>query len=117
VIINANQTAGNYWFRADPEAACVSFNAGVGRSIFTYAGVTLSDPTSSALPDRPSDCADPRPTPQIARDVPSSDFASEARELPIAFGNTTVASNNQSLILWTVNGTSMVYVIPIPLLH
>jgi len=56
VIINANQTAGNYWFRADPEAACLSFAGGVGRSIFTYQGQTVANPTTNALPGRPSDC-------------------------------------------------------------
>jgi FtsP/CotA-like multicopper oxidase with cupredoxin domain len=107
VIIRANQTAGNYWFRADAENACLSFVRGIGRSIFTYQGQTVANPTSSALPGRPADCIDPKPTNKIAKNVPSSGFASQAQQLPVAFGNTTVASNGESLILWTVNGTSM----------
>lgn len=103
VIINANNTAGNYWFRADAENACISFNNGVGRSIFTYEGETVEDPEDNPLPGNPDDCNDPEPTPQIPKNVPSSSFASQAQELPVAFGNTTVVSNNQSLILWTVN--------------
>jgi FtsP/CotA-like multicopper oxidase with cupredoxin domain len=108
VIINANQTAGNYWFRAEAEGACFSSNSGHGKSIFTYNGTTVADPTTTALPGNPADCNDPSPVNKIAKNVPSTTFASQAQTLPVAFGNTTVASNNQSLILWTVNGTSMV---------
>lgn len=85
----------------------MSANKGTGRSIFTYQGQTVADPTTSALPGRPSDCVDPKPTNKIAKNVPSAGFASQAQTLPVAFGNATIASNNQSLILWTVNGTSM----------
>lgn len=46
MIINANQSSGNFWFRADAENACISFNNGVGRSIFTYSGTTVANPVS-----------------------------------------------------------------------
>ncbi|KAF2687655.1 multicopper oxidase [Lentithecium fluviatile CBS 122367] len=108
VIIKANQTAGNYWFRAEAENACLSFSGGVGKSIFTYEGQTVANPTTNALPGRPTDCNDPKPVNKIAKNVPSATFATQAETLPVTFGNTTVASNNQSLILWTVNGTSMI---------
>ncbi|KAF1963258.1 laccase precursor [Byssothecium circinans] len=108
VIIDANATAGNYWFRADAENLCVSFAGHVGRSIFTYENVTVANPTTNAHDNPPSTCADPKSVPKIARDVPSETFATEAQSLPITFGNTTVATNNQSLVLWTVNGSSMI---------
>lgn len=45
-------------------------------------------------------------TPKIAKTVPSAQFASQAKDLPVAFG--PVASNGQNIVLWTVNGTSMI---------
>lgn len=42
----------------------------------------------------------------IAKNVPSAQFASQAQNLPVGFG--PVESNGQNLVLWTVNGTSMI---------
>ncbi|KAF2727245.1 laccase precursor [Polyplosphaeria fusca] len=106
VIINANRPAGNYWFRADAEGLCQSANNGIGRAIFTYQGTTVADPTSSAQPNPPTTCANPKSTPKIAINVPSAQFQQQAQNLPVAFG--PVASNGQNLVLWTVNGTSMI---------
>jgi len=105
VIINANKTAGNYWFRADPEANCQSANNGAGRAIFSYQGVTPADPTTTAAPSPPAACLNPSATPKVALNVPSAQFQSQAGDLPVGFG--PVVTNNQSLVLWTVNGTSM----------
>ncbi|KAF1979684.1 laccase precursor [Bimuria novae-zelandiae CBS 107.79] len=108
VVFTANQTAGNYWFRAEAHNPCISFNNGVGRSIFTYKTATLADPTSVALSGAPTTCEDPRPTPKIAKNVPKDTFRVQAQNLPVAFDNATVATNNQSIVLWTINGTSMI---------
>jgi hypothetical protein len=48
----------------------------------------------------------PITTPKTVKNVPSAQFASQAQNLPVGFG--PVASNGQNLVLWTVNGTSMI---------
>lgn len=105
VVFTANQTAGNYWFRAAPDGACQSRNAREGRAIFTYQGQTVADPTTNAPPNPPTACLDPVTTPKIAKNVPSSTFAAQAKTLPVGFGPVAVQNN---LVLWTINGTSMV---------
>ncbi|KAJ4347053.1 laccase, multicopper oxidase, benzenediol:oxygen oxidorectuctase [Didymosphaeria variabile] len=107
VIFTANQTADNYWFRADPHNPCVSFNGGAGRAIFTYDNVTVADPTSNANSGAPTTCEDPSPKPKIAKNVPKDTFRIQAQDLPVAFDNRTVNTNNESIVLWTINGTSM----------
>lgn len=106
MIITADQTAGNYWFRADAEPNCQSANNGQGRAIFTYQGVTSANPTTNPQANPPTACTNPQTTPKVALNAPSAGFQSQAQTLPVAFG--PVVSNNQSLVLWTVNGTSMV---------
>jgi FtsP/CotA-like multicopper oxidase with cupredoxin domain len=105
VVFTANQTAGNYWFRADANSVCQSRVNKGGLAIFTYQGVTVADPTSVAPPNPPTACVDPVTTPKIVKTVPSSTFAAQAKSLPVAFGPVAVQNN---LVLWTVNGTSMV---------
>lgn len=107
MIINANKTSGNYWFRADADSNCQSSNLGVGRSIFTYQGTTVADPTTAAAPNPPTGCNNPSTiVPKIAKNVPSQQFATQAQNLPVGFG--PVNSNGQNIVLWTVNGTSMI---------
>lgn len=48
VIITANQTAGNYWFRSNVSSDCQSENAFHGRAIWSYSNVTVDTPQSSA---------------------------------------------------------------------
>ncbi|KAF2819653.1 laccase precursor [Ophiobolus disseminans] len=105
VVITANQTAGNYWFRADADAQCQSRSAKGGLAIFTYQGQAVADPTTVAPPSPPTGCQNPISTPQIAKNVPSASFAAQAKTLPVAFGPVAVQNN---LVLWTINGTSMV---------
>lgn len=109
VVFTANQsaTASNFWFRAEAHAPCVSSNDGVGRAIFTYDGKAVADPTTQPLGDVPTTCNDPRTTPQIPKNVPKDTFRVQAQSLPVAFDNATVVAN-QSIVLWTVNGTSMI---------
>jgi FtsP/CotA-like multicopper oxidase with cupredoxin domain len=104
VIITANQTAGNYWFRADPDGACQSRASKGGLAIFTYSGVTAADPTTVAPASPPTSCLNPPTTPFVSKTVPSSTFAAQAKNLPVAFGPVAVQNN---LVLWTVNGTSL----------
>lgn len=105
VVITANQTAGNYWFRADADDQCQSRNARGGRAVFTYQGQTRADPTTTAWPTTPVGCIDPVTTPKIAKNVPSTTFAAQAKNLPVTFG--PVAANGNTF-LWTINGTSMI---------
>jgi len=105
VIITANQTAGNYWFRATADGLCQSRNAREGRAIFTYQGRPVADPTSTAPTVPFTACLDPVTTPKIVKNVPSSTFAAQAKNLPVAFG--PVAANGNT-VLWTINGTSMI---------
>lgn len=104
VVFTANQTAGNYWFRAVADASCQSRNALQGRAVFTYKGQTVADPTTNAPASPPTTCLDPVTTPKIAKTVPSSTFAAQAKSLPVAFGPVAVQGNT---VLWTINGTSM----------
>jgi hypothetical protein len=48
---------------------------------------------------------DPVTSPKIAKNVPSTTFAAQAKSLPVAFG--PVAANGNT-VLWTINGTSMI---------
>jgi len=105
VIITANQTAGNYWFRADANGLCQSRSILPGRAIFTYQGQTVADPTSTAPANPFTICADPITTPKVAKNVPSTTFAAQAKNLPVAFG--PVAANGNT-VLWTINGTSII---------
>nr|ABY89704.1 laccase precursor [Phoma sp. UHH 5-1-03]ABY89705.1 laccase precursor [Phoma sp. UHH 5-1-03] len=105
VIFTANQTAGNYWFRAVANSNCQSRAAREGRAVFTYQGQTVADPTSNAQGNPPTGCTDPVTTPKIVKTVPSSTFAAQAKSLPVAFGPVAVQNN---LVLWTINGTSQV---------
>lgn len=106
VIITADKGSGNFWFRADADPNCQSVNNGVGRSVFTYQGTTFANPTTNAAANPPTGCTNAIVTPKTVKNVPSAPFQSQAANLPVAFG--PVASNGQNLILWTINGTSMV---------
>jgi FtsP/CotA-like multicopper oxidase with cupredoxin domain len=105
VIITANQTAGNYWFRAVADGLCQSRNNREGRAVFTYQGQTVADPTSNSTAIPFTECVDPVTSPKIAKNVPSTTFAAQAKSLPVAFG--PVAANGNT-VLWTINGTSMI---------
>lgn len=105
VIINANQTAGNYWFRSAADANCQSSAAREGRAIFTYAGQTVADPSTSALPNPPTGCFDPVTTPKIVKNVPSNTFAAQSKSMSVALGPVSVQNNT---VLWTVNGSSQI---------
>jgi len=52
IIVNANQTAGNYWFRAVPGPSIVGFSTttdpSLNNAIFRYAGAPTSEPTTTA---------------------------------------------------------------------
>ncbi|KAF2876635.1 laccase precursor [Massariosphaeria phaeospora] len=107
VIIHANKQAGNYWFRAEADGGCNSVNSNGAKAIWTYQGQTVADPTTTAAPNPPAGCNDPVTTPKIVKNVPSAQFASQAQSLPVGFNDANVISNGKNIVLWTINGTSM----------
>lgn len=60
VVIEANQTSGSYWFRADVPALCYSGTIRNGSAIWDYGEPsTTSIPTSSPWPDESNECIEP----------------------------------------------------------
>lgn len=66
----------------------------------------MANPTTNPQPSPPTGCNNPSSTPKIAKTVPSANFINQAQNLPIGFG--PVNSNGQNIVLWTINGTSMI---------
>ncbi|KAL9065002.1 MAG: hypothetical protein Q9157_007632, partial [Trypethelium eluteriae] len=103
VVITANQTAGNYWFRANVATDCQSANNGAGLAIFSYDTVTVANPTSTSY-SFPSSCFEPTGlAPFWSQPVPSTS----------AFSNLDVGLTNGSvdtgagLTVWGINNTSI----------
>jgi hypothetical protein len=75
--------------------------------VWSYQGVAIADPNSTPPVNTPVGCNNNATiTPQIAKTVPSAEFQSQAQNLPVGFG--PVNSNGQNVVLWTINGTSMI---------
>lgn len=107
VVFTANQTAGNYWFRVVVETTCFSANEGSGLSIFSYTGAGAANPTSTGT-TKPSNCQDEQPlVPWVANNVPSSQFTSQAKTLPIDIELPGTTTNHQNLVVWGVNLTAI----------
>lgn len=102
VIITANQTANNYWFRADRASECGSSNAGAGRAIWTYAGVTPATPLSLSI-ILPLSCAEPGPlVPYWDMQVPNSNFQSTLQTLGVDTTSATVEGTT-NIVVWALN--------------
>ena len=107
VIITANQTSGNYWFRAEVATDCASSNNFYGRSIFTYSGTQVADPTTSGT-TAPNVCHDESPlAPWWNTTVPSSDFSSQVEALYVDIDVQQVTTNNKSIVVWGINLTAI----------
>jgi len=106
VIINANQTAGNYWFRAEVANACASANNFYGRSIFSYSGVASGTPSSTAF-TAPSGCVDEATTPFVSNTVPSATFLDQAKNLDVDLNVEQLTTNGQNIVFWGINLTSI----------
>ncbi|OBZ74795.1 Laccase-2 [Grifola frondosa] len=46
-ILHANQTIGNYWIRANPNAGTVGFAGGINSAILRYVGAPAEEPTTT----------------------------------------------------------------------
>jgi FtsP/CotA-like multicopper oxidase with cupredoxin domain len=107
VIITANQTASNYWFRAVAAADCYNSNGNVGLSIFNYAGVAVSNPTTTAAA-APSVCQDEQGlVPYVQNTVPRDLFAAQVGDLEVDVGIAQVTTNGQNIVFWGINMSAM----------
>lgn len=99
VIVNANQTVGNYWFRVSTGVGCdgpteKTDNLG---AIFRYDGAPASDPTSVGI-TLPSGCSDETVTPFLALNPPAP--SSSPTQLTLTLDTTAG-------VFWKVNGEAM----------
>ncbi|EME45697.1 hypothetical protein DOTSEDRAFT_129162 [Dothistroma septosporum NZE10] len=107
VVITANQTAGNYWFRAEVNTACLSGNKGFGRGIFSYDSVSAGTPQSTAFAS-PSGCSEPTNIlPFWTQAVPQGAFNSGAKTLDIGLTGAQVVPGGKTITVWALNGTSL----------
>src|ERR1700761_1960802 len=107
VIITANQSPSNYWFRVEAASDCATPVNHPGRAIFTYGAVKAANPTTTGATLGPT-CIEPTQlVPWWPTTVPSSDFQKQAATLPIDLAIPNVTTNNQNIVSWTVNLTSI----------
>ncbi|KAF9443529.1 multicopper oxidase [Macrolepiota fuliginosa MF-IS2] len=104
VVLNANQTIGNYWIRALPNSGnnnlSSTFAGGVNSAILRYQTAPVADPTSSQQTTQiPLVEADLRPNPAIQAPGQSQpDGADDIFNLDLSFDPTS--------FLFSINGTS-----------
>ncbi|KAL1598800.1 laccase, multicopper oxidase, benzenediol:oxygen oxidorectuctase [Paraconiothyrium brasiliense] len=105
VIIDANQTAGNYWLRVGTGGgACDGPNANAGniRSIFRYEGADEENPNSEATAQLSTGCDDEKNlVPWVKTTVPQT----TPKEMEVKFSNTVVDGAN--LVQWLIGDTPM----------
>ena len=107
VVISANQTAGNYWFRANVATDCLSANNFYGRAIWSYSTVASGTPSSTAWTE-PSTCLEPQAAaPYWVQPVPSGSFNSGSKGLSVAFSKAQVVPGGDTITVWTLGSTSM----------
>ncbi|KAI9727714.1 MAG: hypothetical protein M1828_005942 [Chrysothrix sp. TS-e1954] len=101
VIIEANQTAGAYWFRADVPALCFSGTIRNGSAIWDYGEPSqTSVPTSSPWPNETNDCVEPVVTPLWKQTVPTASFSDT---IDVNLTNTVAMPNGNSMVVWVMN--------------
>lgn len=104
VIIDANATSGNYWFRAEAATSCFSAGEGTGRALFTYNGTDVEEPTDDNEAAPSDSCTELLTVPYWDQSVDSTNFASQAQTLSQGYGEgATITGEN--LILWNLNTT------------
>lgn len=106
VVINANQTAGNYWFRAEAASECASGNKFYGRAVWTYAGAQVGLPTSTAT-NATADCTEPLPAPFWVQPIPSGSFTSLANNLNVGLTSAQVVDGGDTVVVWALNDSSL----------
>ncbi|KAK7518617.1 putative multicopper oxidase, type 1 [Phyllosticta citriasiana] len=106
VIITANQTASNYWFRANSAPGCNTTSALNGKAIFKYDGAPAGDPATTNTP-QPGGCDEPLPTPVVPNTVPSATFMSQVKNLGVDLTVSNVTTNQQNIVFWGINMTAI----------
>ncbi|KAI4812168.1 putative multicopper oxidase, type 1 [Aureobasidium sp. EXF-8846] len=106
VVFEANQTSGNYWFRAEAASSCGSASNGNGRAIFRYDASDTSTPEDTGETAPTSECIDMNTTPFWKQAVPKDDFVAQSQTLSTGFGD-GVTVNGENLLLWHLNTTAM----------
>nr|AUW14931.1 laccase [Aureobasidium pullulans] len=106
VIIDANQTSGNYWLRAEVANECGSASDGNGRAVFRYDASSTSVPEDNNETPPQSQCIDQPTTPYWKQSVDQSTFEAQAMTWSTGFGD-GVTVNGENLLLWHLNTTSM----------
>lgn len=110
VIIDANQTIDNYWFRAEvqDQAGCGSnANNGNIKSIFSYSGAASGDPSSSAT-DYTQRCTDETSlVPYWDSYVSTSPLSADQFGILDTVLNVGVNTDNQSIVTWGLNLTGL----------
>ena len=108
VIITANQPVANYWFRADPQAACgPNANAGNIKSIFSYQGASNSNPTSQATNYVPR-CTDETNLVPFWNTYVNPSPLTSSNSAPLDVTNVNyVDTNGQAVVQWNVNASSL----------
>ncbi|KAF1976436.1 hypothetical protein BU23DRAFT_48462 [Bimuria novae-zelandiae CBS 107.79] len=105
VIINANQTVGNYWLRIGPGGGgCDGPNANGAniRSIFRYEGAPDANPNSTPSVPLPASCDDEANiVPWIKSTVPQE----TPKEMEVKFANTVVSGTN--LVQWLIDDSPL----------
>ena len=105
VIINANQTASNYWLRAEVASDCLSRNDFNGLAVFSYSGVKVANPSSTAYPQPPQTCIEPTPIPFWNQPVPSSGFNSVVKTLEVGVTKAVEVPGGPLIFVWSLNGS------------
>lgn len=105
MIIDANQTEGNYWLRVGTGGgSCDGPNANAGniRSIFRYEGADESNPDSEATAQLSTGCNDETQlVPWVQTKVPQT----TPQEMEVEFSNTVV--DGQNLVQWFIGDSPM----------
>lgn len=108
VVISANQTAGNYWFRAEVATDCASTNSFYGRAVWSYSTITAADPVSTAWPLVTNACTEPSAlAPYWVQAVPSDSFNAVAQRLDVNVTSGQILPNNDTVTVWAINNTNI----------
>lgn len=118
VIIEANQTAGNYWFRADvPAGGACGNNANPNgiRAIIHYSNSTFGNPTSTAWDTTGANadrCNDEsyqtdKLTPYWDSFVPSDALLADPELLTVQAQEAGVRTDGATIFSWAINTTAL----------
>lgn len=106
VVINADQTPGNYWFRANVATDCLSGNKNGALAIFSYASVTAGTPTSTAFAAPAAGCFEPAGIePYWYQPVPKSSFVNSPMNVGLTQASFT--PGGETHVVWAINGSSL----------